>query len=61
MVAPVTKAGQRQKSVYFPGEEIWISAADRTPYRGGSRAVVEAPLDKIPVFVRKSAGIEFTV
>lgn len=61
LVAPVTEAGQRQKAVYFPGEEIWISAADRTPYRGGSRAVVEAPLDKIPVFVRKGAGIEFTV
>lgn len=61
LVAPVTEAGQRQKAVYFPGEEIWISAADRTPYRGGSRAVVEAPLDKIPVFVRKGAGIEFAV
>lgn len=61
LVAPVTEAGQRQKTIYFPGDEIWISAADRTCYRGGSRAVVETPIERIPVFIREGAGIEFSL
>lgn len=57
LVAPVMEAGQRQRTVYFPGEEIWVSIWDGMRYTGGSRAVVEAPLDRIPVFVRQDAGI----
>lgn len=61
LVAPVTEAGQRERAVYFPGKDIWVSASDQTEYRGGSRVYVQAPLERIPVFVRRGAEIEFTL
>lgn len=59
LVAPVTEEGQRKKVVYFPGDDIWIHASDKSEYRGTTRAEVNAPLDKIPVFIRKGADITF--
>ena len=58
LVAPVAEAGARKRTVYFPGNEIWISPEDQLQYRGGSQAEIEAPLDRIPVFIRKGARVE---
>ena len=53
LVAPVLYAGQRKRSVYLPKGEEWVEGFTGTEYEGGQRVEADAPLDVIPVFVRK--------
>lgn len=57
LVAPVMKKGARSRSVIFPaGVWIdWYNPARR--YAGGSKAVVPAPLESMPLFVREGSFI----
>lgn len=55
LAAPILHAGQRSRSVYLPGDEDWVEYATGREYRGGQRIEADAPLDTMPVFVRKSA------
>ena len=59
LVAPVTEAEVKERSVYLPGGTVWRDANTGTVYKGGQRVTVPAPLDVIPVFVRDNA--EMTV
>ena len=45
--------------VYFPGNEKWTAASGKEEYSGGTSVMVDAPVDKIPVFIRNGAKIEF--
>ncbi len=60
LVAPVMKAGARRRTVTFPAGE-WISWWNPSKrYKGGDAArpaVVEAPLDMLPLFVRAGSFI----
>lgn len=57
LVAPVVKKGARSKNVYLP-EGIWIDYGNkRTEYSGEQWVTVDAPLDVIPMFVRKGSII----
>ena len=57
MVAPVWKVGKRRRPVYFPRGK-WRSYWDPTRrWRGPRTAMVDAPLDTIPVFVRGDAQV----
>ena len=57
LVAPVTEKGAVTKDVYLP-EGDWISYNDgKTAYRGSQWITVDAPLDVIPVFVKKGSII----
>ena len=53
LVAPVLYAGQTKRSVYLPEGDNWVEFATGKEYTGGQRVVADAPLDVIPVFVRK--------
>ncbi len=53
LVAPVFYAGQTKRSVYLPEGDNWVEFATGKEYTGGQRVVADAPLDVIPVFVRK--------
>lgn len=55
LAAPILYAGQRSRSVYLPGDEDWVEYATGREYRGGQRIEADAPLDTMPVYVRKSA------
>lgn len=55
LVAPILYAGQRSRSIYLPGNEEWVEYATGREYRGGQRIEADAPLDTMPVFVRKSS------
>jgi alpha-D-xyloside xylohydrolase len=52
MVAPVLQAGATGRCVYFPQGVEWIDAWSGERYAGGSEVQVQAPLERIPVFLR---------
>ncbi len=57
LVAPVMTKGARQRKVVFPAGD-WINWWNpRESYRGGTTATVKAPLDRLPLFVRRGAFI----
>ena len=57
LVAPVMKKGARSRKVVFPAGE-WVDYNNTAlTYRGGTTATVKAPLEQMPLFVRKGAFI----
>jgi alpha-glucosidase len=57
LVAPVVKKSARTKNLYLP-EGLWIDFNDKkTEYTGEQWLTVDAPLDIIPMFVRKGSII----
>ena len=58
LVAPIYEEGQEERLVYFPPGK-WYNYWDGTEYDGGSSWIVEAPIDKIPVFVRAGSIIPY--
>lgn len=57
LVAPVMQPGMTERTVIFPEGE-WISWNNPSlRYKGGTEAVVQAPLDRLPLFVRAGSFI----
>lgn len=56
LVAPVLSEGTRMRWVYLPEGE-WYDFYSNHKLRGPARVVVEAPLERIPVFVRAGAVV----
>ncbi|MFW5689087.1 MAG: TIM-barrel domain-containing protein, partial [Spirochaetota bacterium] len=54
LVAPVRERGVEERSVYLP-EGVWYDYWSGEAWRGGRAVVVEAPLDRVPLFVRAGA------
>lgn len=52
LVAPILYANQRQREVYFPEGSTWKNYWTGEVYQGGQTVCVEAPIDKLPVFLR---------
>jgi alpha-D-xyloside xylohydrolase len=52
LVAPVTSAGVTRRTVYLPRGATWWDSVSGLPHEGGTRMLVEAPIDVIPVFTR---------
>jgi alpha-D-xyloside xylohydrolase len=52
MVAPVTAYQARQRTVVFPAGADWVDFDTGMRHRGGTTATVDAPLDRIPLFLR---------
>ena len=59
LVAPVAEAGARRREVYLPAGASWTDLADGTSYPGGQTLLVEAPLHRIPAFLRNGAHAEW--
>ncbi|MEZ0069495.1 alpha-D-xyloside xylohydrolase [Streptacidiphilus sp. MAP12-20] len=55
LVAPVTELGARQRRVYLPAGAEWTHSDSGRRYPGGGHVTVDAPLDRIPLFVRDDA------
>jgi len=53
LVAPILYAGQFARTVYLPNGERWIEYETGKEYEGGQKINVEAPLDIIPIFIKK--------
>jgi alpha-glucosidase (family GH31 glycosyl hydrolase) len=57
LVAPVIEPGATQRKLYLPRGE-WRDLWDGSISAGGQWIVVEAPLNRIPVFVRADAAFQ---
>ncbi len=57
LVAPVTTYKDRTKEVYLPDGSGWYDFYTGKHYDGGKSITAQAPLDKIPLFVREGSII----
>lgn len=57
LVAPVTEAGARSRSVYLPKGARWTHVWSGREYDGGGYVSEAAPLPEIPVYVRDGANL----
>ncbi len=56
LVAPVTREGERLRKVYLPKGK-WVDFWENKAYEGGQYIFIDAPLEKLPLFVRGGAVI----
>ena len=59
LVAPVTEQGATVKNVYLPAGTDWYDFWTNQRYPGGQIAKVDAPIDRIPLFVRAGSIIPY--
>ena len=52
LVAPVIEAGAVTRTVYLPIGANWTNPYDGTIYAGGTEVTVDAPMERVPVFLR---------
>lgn len=57
LVCPVMELGMREREVYFPLGERWLDPYTGKEYDGGTKITAEAPLERIPVFVRAGGAL----
>ena len=59
LVAPVLTEGARGREVYLPVGTSWSDAWSGQNFEGGQRLVAEAPLERIPLYLRANARLPF--
>ena len=57
LVAPVTRYKARSRSVYLPAGASWYDFYTGQVMRGGQEVTIDAPVDRIPLFVRAGSII----
>jgi alpha-D-xyloside xylohydrolase len=57
MVAPVYEYKARDKKVYLPSGQGWFDFYSGKKYNGGQTVSVDAPLERIPLFVKEGSII----
>lgn len=57
LVAPVVKEGMRNRDVYLPAGAAWINWWTGERLEGGKQHRVDAPLERLPLFVRSGAVV----
>ena len=55
MAAPVTTYGARERKVYFPQGSMWYDFYTGKKTNGGQFAVVDAPYERMPLYVRSGS------
>ncbi len=55
MAAPVYTYQAREREVYFPSGATWYDFYTGKPMAGGQKAVVDAPYERIPLYVRSGS------
>ena len=59
MACPVAEYKARNRSVYFPKQSGWYDLYTGEPIQGGQSLIVDAPYERIPVYVREGSIIPF--
>ena len=57
LIAPIVKEGMRHRDVYLPAGAAWINWWTGERLEGGKQHRVDAPLDRLPFFVRAGSVI----
>ncbi|MBT9333298.1 TIM-barrel domain-containing protein [Paracidobacterium acidisoli] len=57
LVAPVTSQGMTTKQVYLPAGTDWYNYWTNERVKGGQTITVQAPIDRIPLFIRAGSII----
>lgn len=57
LVAPVVRESATKRNVYFPSGDRWVDWWTGKTYEGGKDAEIEAPLERLPLFVRAGAAV----
>ena len=57
LVCPVYELGKREREVYLPLGQNWIDAYTGKEYSGGQTIMADAPIERIPVYIRAGASI----
>jgi len=57
LVAPVLHAGARSRAVYLPAGATWTDAWSGQVHAGGATLIADAPLERIPLFLRNGAPL----
>ena len=60
MAAPVLQQGARERAVYLPARAEWTNAWTGAQIQGGTLVTVDAPLERIPLFLRDGAQLPIT-
>ncbi len=58
LICPIYTLKQRQKRVYLPSGAIWIDAYTGKKYQGGESILADAPINRIPVFIKEGTGFD---
>ncbi|MDR1903258.1 MAG: glycoside hydrolase family 31 protein [Treponema sp.] len=59
IVAPIYRPGERNREVYLPSEYKWRDAWNGKPMITGSYFTADAPLAKIPAYIREGSAVTF--
>ncbi|MFA5292844.1 MAG: TIM-barrel domain-containing protein [Phycisphaerae bacterium] len=58
LVSAIWEKGKTQHTLYLPAGEKWVDAWDKNKiYTGGQSITVDAPLYKMPIFIRQGSAI----
>jgi len=58
LVSAIWKKGTAQHTLYLPAGEVWIDAWEPSKeYAGGKCLTVDAPLHRMPIFIRKGSKV----
>jgi alpha-D-xyloside xylohydrolase len=57
LVAPVLERGARERDVYLPAGAAWTDPWTGATCGGGRTLRVDAPLDRVPLFLRDGADL----
>jgi alpha-D-xyloside xylohydrolase len=57
LVAPVLYEGARRREVYLPGGTTWTEAWTDETFDGGQWITADAPLERIPLYLRGEARL----
>jgi alpha-D-xyloside xylohydrolase len=57
LVSPIVTAGARSRSVYLPAGTSWRDAWTDTQHEGGVTIEADAPIERIPVFIRAESSL----
>jgi alpha-D-xyloside xylohydrolase len=59
LINPVTVEGAKERTVYLPAGHEWIDFWSGKRLHGGQSIRAEAPLDRIPIYVRAGSIVPF--
>ena len=57
LAAPVTEMGARAREVYLPSGATWTDAWTSEVTEGGSWVDADAPIERIPVYLKNGARL----